>query len=415
MAMAGRCSVYTGFKHDVRGKFVFYWQNPSFVNGTVCLILRMVLNQWPNNNKQTQAIDTRRQSFHSLAQQWAPCILVWLLQMKYKLLSRRIEDRLKYVDGSYHLLDHVSCWDEHAEHAHQRSILVWKRRYISLEWGCLGQIANLFVGIFNQPLFRYQSELIVDIRRILSNCQGCAEWFSVAWGCRVHLASRVVGLSAKLSPLFGQGICVYIVYLTCFKSFNVIFELSLSLQFLSNINENDEDSEQIAESRWLFRKIRGHQRRAKRSWKVFSPWHSCWTRWAWRRRAWSLVPPPDCRVEWRCMCQMQAPKSLKSTTCFIFWRYFSGLGVGYEYIIHLSWQPQMHKIPSPKCLAALLSRRMAWRWQNSISSCPWKQPLIGRLGDVDEWSETCSHSDIVYIYIYVYIVIYMDIYIYNIV
>lgn len=41
------------------------------------------------------------------------------------------------------------------------------------------------------------------------------------------------------------------------------------------------------------------------------------------------------------------PKSLKSTTCFIFWRYFSGLGVGYEYIqyiIHLSWQPQMHKM-----------------------------------------------------------------------
>lgn len=40
-----------------------------------------------------------------------------------------------------------------------------------------------------------------------------------------------------------------IVYLTRFKSFNVIFELSLSLQFLSNINENDEDSEEIAESR----------------------------------------------------------------------------------------------------------------------------------------------------------------------
>lgn len=56
-------------------------------------------------------------------------------------------------------------------------------------------------------------------------------------------------------------------------------------------------------------------------------------------------------------------------------------------------------LPSPKCLAALLSRRMAWRWQNSISSCPWKQPLIGRLGDVDEWSGTCSHSDYVCIII----------------
>lgn len=60
MAMAGRSSVYTGFKHDLRGQFVFYWQNPSVVNGTVCLILRVVLNQWPNNNQQTQAIDTGR-------------------------------------------------------------------------------------------------------------------------------------------------------------------------------------------------------------------------------------------------------------------------------------------------------------------------------------------------------------------
>ena len=139
--MAGRSSVYTGFKHDARGKFVFSWQNPSFVNGTVCLILQVVLNLWPNNNKQTQAIDTRRQSFHSLAQQWPPCILVWLLQMKYKLLSRRMEDRLKYVDGSYHLRDHVSWWDEHA---HQRTILVWKWRYISLEWDVLVKSPTFF-------------------------------------------------------------------------------------------------------------------------------------------------------------------------------------------------------------------------------------------------------------------------------
>jgi hypothetical protein len=61
--------------------------------------------------------------------------------MKYKLLSRRMEDRLKYVDGSYHLRDHVSWWDEHA---HQRTILVWKRRYISLEWDVLVKSPTFF-------------------------------------------------------------------------------------------------------------------------------------------------------------------------------------------------------------------------------------------------------------------------------